>query len=69
MILDPLALWGKEMSHEEMMRLIEAAPDLLDALIVMRKYFYTRYTDGYRDQLHRITKADAAIFKATGAQA
>lgn len=31
-VLNPLALWGKEMSNEQMLRLIAAAPDLLEAL-------------------------------------
>ncbi len=31
-LLDPMALWGREMSKAEMMALIMAAPDLLDSL-------------------------------------
>lgn len=58
-ILNPLALWGRQdISTEKMQRLIEAAPELLDALKALIE------TDG--NDLEVIDLAVALIAKVEG---
>ena len=66
-ILNPMALWGREMSNEEMMALIKAAPDLLDACKAIEKTLVIRpYWGDHIVKAGAVVRIRAAIAKATG---
>ena len=63
-ILDPMALWGREMSRAEMLALIAAAPDLLSALKNLCDTLAADDMEGLIEHAEPMMQARAAIAKA-----
>ena len=61
------AIWsrGKDIT-EANARLITAAPEMLDALIMVKKYGHSGYVEGSKSDIEFWFKIDRTIEKATG---